>query len=126
MIDAAERDGKLHRGTAIEATAGNTGLGLALVAERKGTRSPCHPDKMFQEKIFHVRALSGGARLAPTLPVATRSTKTWRLAPPKKFRGDVNQFGNPPTPMANERSTGPEIWEQMQHSMIGGVGPAER
>src|SRR5919197_2842401 len=58
MIEAAERDGKLEPGgTIVEATAGNTGLGLALVAARKGYRLVLViPDKMSQEKIFHLRA----------------------------------------------------------------------
>ncbi|MEO8215228.1 MAG: pyridoxal-phosphate dependent enzyme, partial [Myxococcales bacterium] len=59
MIEAAEREGTLKRnGTLVEATAGNTGLGLALVAARKGYRLVLViPDKMSQEKVFHLRAL---------------------------------------------------------------------
>ena len=59
MIDAAEREGKLKPGgTIVEATAGNTGLGLALIAGAKGYRLILViPDKMSQEKIAHVRAL---------------------------------------------------------------------
>src|SRR5437867_5611846 len=59
MIEAAERDGSLEPGgTLIEATAGNTGLGLALVAAQKGYRLLLViPDKMAQEKVFHLRAL---------------------------------------------------------------------
>src|SRR5438876_12015392 len=59
MIEAAEEEGKLEPGgTVIEATAGNTGLGLALVAGAKGYRVVLViPDKMSQEKISHVRAL---------------------------------------------------------------------
>src|ERR1700719_3731830 len=59
MIEAAERDGKLAPGgTIIEATAGNTGLGLALAAIHKGYRLLLViPDKMSQEKIFHLRAM---------------------------------------------------------------------
>src|SRR6266403_4345122 len=65
MIEAAERDGKLLPGGAvIEATAGNTGLGLALVAGAKGYRVILViPDKMSQEKISHVRALGAEVRL---------------------------------------------------------------
>src|ERR1700758_2764044 len=65
MIDAAERDGRLRPGaTIVEATAGNTGLGLALVAARKGYRLVLvTPDKMSQEKIFHLRALGADVRL---------------------------------------------------------------
>jgi len=65
MIEAAEREGKLEPGgTVIEATAGNTGLGLALVAGAKGYRVVLViPDKMSQEKISHVRALGAEVRL---------------------------------------------------------------
>ena len=65
MIEAAEREGKLKPGgTIIEATAGNTGLGLALIAGAKGYRIILViPDKMSQEKIAHVRALGAEVRL---------------------------------------------------------------
>ena len=65
MIEAAEREGTLQPGgTVIEATAGNTGLGLALVAGAKGYRVLLViPDKMSQEKIFHVRALGAEVRI---------------------------------------------------------------
>ena len=65
MIEAAERDGKLRPGgTVIEATAGNTGLGLALVAGAKGYRVLLViPDKMSQEKIFHIRALGAEVKI---------------------------------------------------------------
>src|ERR671935_1488288 len=59
MIEAAEADGRLKAGgTIVEATAGNTGLGLALVAAQKGYRLILvMPDKMAQEKIFNLRAM---------------------------------------------------------------------
>ncbi len=71
MIEAAERDGKIKPGgTLIEATAGNTGLGLALVAAQKGYRLILViPDKMAQEKILHgepTRARSWKRRIQPT------------------------------------------------------------
>src|SRR5690349_17690550 len=58
MIEAAERDGKLRPGsTIVEATAGNTGLGLALVAAQKGYRLVLViPDKMSREKVCHLKA----------------------------------------------------------------------
>src|SRR3990170_3202573 len=66
MIEAAERDGHLKKNSLIiEATAGNTGLGLALVAAQKGHRLLIVvPDKMSQEKIFHLKAL--GAEVIST------------------------------------------------------------
>src|SRR3970282_827785 len=72
MIEAAEREGKLEKGGLIvEATAGNTGLGLALVAVQKGYRVLLVvPDKMSQEKIFHLRAM--GAEIWLTRSDATK------------------------------------------------------
>ena len=65
MIEAAERDGRLKPGgTIIEATAGNTGLGLALVAALKGYKLILVvPDKMSREKIFHLKAMGAEVRL---------------------------------------------------------------
>jgi len=131
MIEAAEADGNLQPGgTVVEATAGNTGLGLALVAGAKGYRVLLViPDKMSQEKISHVKAL--GAEVRITRSDVTRGHPEYyqdmaaRLA--KEIAGAfyVNQFGNPANPLAHERTTGPEIWEQMRHdvdAVIVGVG----
>src|SRR5438876_3933961 len=131
MVEAAERDGQLAPGgTIIEATAGNTGLGLALVAAAKGYRIILViPDKMSQEKIAHVRALGAEVRL--TRSDVTRGHPEYyqdmaaRLT--KEIPGAfyVNQFGNPANPLAHERTTGPEIWEQMRHdvdAIVVGVG----
>jgi cystathionine beta-synthase len=131
MIEAAERDGHLvPGGTIIEATAGNTGLGLALVAAAKGYRCILViPDKMSQEKIAHVRALGAEVRL--TRSDVTRGHPEYyqdvaaRLANEIAGGFYVNQFGNPANPLAHERSTGPEIWEQMRHdvdAIVVGVG----
>ena len=131
MIEAAERDGKLSPGgTVIEATAGNTGLGLALVAGAKGYRVLLViPDKMSQEKIFHIRAL--GAEVKIVRSDVTRGHPEYyqdvaaRLAEEIPGAFYVNQFGNPANPTAHERSTGPEIWEQMRHdvdAIVCGVG----
>src|SRR6266576_861904 len=131
MIEAAEADGKLEPGgTVVEATAGNTGLGLALVAGAKGYRVLLViPDKMSQEKISHVKAL--GAEVRITRSDVTRGHPEYyqdvaaRLA--KEIPGGfyVNQFGNPANPEAHERTTGPKIWEQMRHdvdTIVCGVG----
>src|SRR3982751_6113658 len=131
MIEAAEQDGKLQPGgTVIEATAGNTGLGLALVAGAKGYRVLLViPDKMSQEKIFHVKAL--GAEVKIVRSDVTRGHPEYyqdvaaRLADEIPGAFYVNQFGNPANPRAHERSTGPEIWEQMRHdvdAIVCGVG----
>ena len=131
MIEAAEEDGKLELGgTVIEATAGNTGLGLALVAAAKGYRVLLViPDKMSQEKISHVRALGAEVRL--TRSDVMRGHPEYyqdvaaRLAEEIPGAFYVNQFGNPANPLAHERTTGPEIWEQMRHDLdaiVVGVG----
>src|SRR5690348_13128465 len=131
MIEAAERDGHLvPGGTIIEATAGNTGLGLALVAAAKGYRCILIiPDKMSQEKIAHVRALGAEVRIVRS--DVTRGHPEYyqdvaaRLAEEIPGAFYVNQFGNPANPKAHERSTGPEIWEQMRHdvdAIVCGVG----
>ncbi len=131
MVEAAERDGKLEPGgTIIEATAGNTGLGLALIAGAKGYRIILViPDKMSQEKIAHVRALGAEVRL--TRSDVTRGHPEYyqdmaaRLAAEIPGAFYVNQFGNSANPLAHERGTGPEIWEQMGHhldAVVCGVG----
>src|ERR1700731_904225 len=131
MIEAAEYEGKLEMGgTGIEATAGNTGLGLALVASAKGYRVVLViPDKMSQEKISHIKAL--GAEVRVTRSDVTRGHPEYyqdvaaRLAEEIPGGFYVNQFGNPANPLAHERSTGPEIWEQMRHdvdAIVVGVG----
>src|SRR6266436_4601518 len=131
LIEAAERDGKLGPGgTLIEATAGNTGLGLALVAAQKGYRLILViPDKMSQEKILHLRAL--GARAVITRSDVTKGHPEYyqdlaeRIAAETPGAFYVNQFKNPANPLAHETSTGPEIWEQMHHdvdAVVVGVG----
>jgi len=131
MIEAGEREGQLRPGgTVIEATAGNTGLGLALVAGAKGYRVLLViPDKMSQEKISHVKALGAEVRL--TRSDVTRGHLEYyqdvaaRLAEEIPGGFYVNQFGNPANPLAHERTTGPEIWEQMRHDVdviVVGVG----
>jgi cystathionine beta-synthase len=131
MIEAAEREGKLEPGgTVIEATAGNTGIGLALVAGAKGYRVLLvMPDKMSQEKISHVKAL--GAEVRITRSDVTRGHPEYyqdmaaRLAEEIPGGFYVNQFSNPANPLAHERTTGPEIWEQMRHdvdAIVVGVG----
>lgn len=131
MIDAAESEGKLEPGGIIvEATAGNTGLGLALIAAAKGYRCILViPDKMSQEKVAHVRAL--GAEVRMTRSDVNKGHPEYyqdmaaRIARETPGALYVNQFGNPANPLAHERGTGPEIWEQMGHhldAVVVGVG----
>ncbi|MGC2786858.1 MAG: cysteine synthase family protein, partial [Roseiarcus sp.] len=131
MIEAAERDGRLKPGGVIvEATAGNTGLGLALVAAAKSYRLILViPDKMSREKIFHLRAM--GAEI-----VLTRSDvgkghpeyyqdKAARVAAETPGAIFINQFANPANPLAHELTTAPEILEQLDgevDAIVCGVG----
>ena len=131
MIEAAERDGRLKAGgTLIEATAGNTGLGLALVASQKGYRLILViPDKMAQEKIFHLRALGAEVRMTRS-DVAKGHPEYYqdmaaRLTTEIPGAIYVNQFANPANPLAHETGTAPEIWQQMEHqvdAIVCGVG----
>ena len=131
LIEAAEREGKIKPGgLLIEATAGNTGLGLALVAGQKGYRLLLViPDKMSQEKIFHLKAM--GAEVQLTRSDVSKGHPEYyrdvaeRLAReiPNSFY--VNQFGNPANPRAHEETTGPEIWKQTERrldAVVCGVG----
>src|SRR5450432_1604137 len=130
MIEAAERAGHLRPGaTLVEATAGNTGLGLALVAGRKGYRLLLViPDKMSQEKIFHLRALGAEVRLTRS-DVAKGHPEYYQDLAARLAREQgaffVNQFENPANPLAHETTTGPEIWRQMEgrlDAVVCGVG----
>jgi cystathionine beta-synthase len=130
MIEAAERDGRLRPGgTIIEATAGNTGLGLALVAARKGYKLILVvPDKMAREKIFNLRAL--GAEVVLTRSDVGKGHPEYYQDMAERIAQEtgavfVNQFANPANPEAHEKTTGPEIWEQMEHqvdAVVCGVG----
>ena len=132
MIEAAEADGSLKPGgTIIEATAGNTGLGLALVAAQKGYRLVLVvPDKMAQEKIFHLRAL--GAEIFLTRSDVGKGHPEYYQDMAERMGKEngwfyVNQFGNPANPRAHETTTGPEIYAQMQgdlDAVVCGIGSA--
>ncbi|MGH8307236.1 MAG: pyridoxal-phosphate dependent enzyme [Gammaproteobacteria bacterium] len=130
MITEAEKRGDLKPGgTIIEATAGNTGLGLALVAAQKGYRLILViPDKMSQEKIFNLRAM--GAEVVLTRSDVSKGHPEYYQDLAKRMSQEqgayfVNQFGNPDNVRAHETTTGPEIWEQMEHrldAVVVGVG----
>lgn len=130
MIEAAEQSGALQPGaTVVEATAGNTGLGLAFVALRKGYKLLLvMPDKMSREKISHLRALGADVRMTRSDVgkghPAYYQDMAGRLA--QELGGFyINQFENPANPLAHERTTAPEIWEQMEgrlDAVIAGVG----
>jgi cystathionine beta-synthase len=118
MIEEAEKRGDIKPGdTIVEATAGNTGLGLALVAAQKGYKLIIVlPDKMSQEKIFNLRAM--GAEVILTRSDVGRGHPEYYQdlgASIAKEQGAyfINQFGNPDNPLAHEMGTAPEILEQM-------------
>jgi cystathionine beta-synthase len=131
MVEAAERDGTLKPGgTIIEATAGNTGVGLALVAAVKGYRCIfVMPDKMSQDKINLLKAYGAEVVITPT-SVAADSPESYngvadRLAKeiPNAYR--PNQFENPNNPLAHYLTTGPEIWEDSEGRVevfVAGMG----
>jgi cystathionine beta-synthase len=131
MIEQAERDGHLKPGgTIIEATAGNTGLGLALVAALKGYKlTLVVPDKMSREKIFHLRAL--GAEVLLTRSDVGKGHPAYyqdyakRLAQESPGAFYIDQFNNPANPAAHRQTTAPELWLQMEQqidTIVVGVG----
>src|SRR6185295_3210568 len=130
MIEEAERRGDIKPGgTIVEATAGNTGLGLALVAAQKGYRVILVlPDKMSQEKIFNLREM--GAEVVLTRSDVEKGHPEYyqdlgaRLAREHGYF-HINQFGNPDNPKAHATTTGPEILEQMDgqvDAVVVGIG----
>lgn len=133
MIEGAEERGQLRAdGTVVEATAGNTGLGLALVARAKGYRVVLVvPDKMSTEKVLHLKAL--GAEVHITRSDVGKGHPEYyqdyaaRLAAeiPGAFFAD--QFNNPDNPAAHEQTTGPELWAQSGErldAIVIGIGSA--
>jgi len=119
MIEGAEKAGRIRPGdTLVEGTAGNTGLGLALVAQQKGYRLVLVvPDKMSREKIFNLKAM--GAEVVLTRSDVAKGHPEYyqdmaeRIARETPGAYFINQFGNPDNPRAHYETTGPEILEQM-------------
>ncbi|MEE4174343.1 MAG: pyridoxal-phosphate dependent enzyme [Xanthomonadales bacterium] len=131
MIEEAERSGELRPGgTIVEGTAGNTGLGLALVAAQKGYRLVLViPDKMSREKISNLKAM--GAEVVLTRSDVAKGHPEYYQDLAKTLSEEIegsyfiNQFGNPNNPRAHEEITGPEIWRQMGgdlDAIVLGVG----
>jgi cystathionine beta-synthase len=131
MIADAERRGLLRPGgTIIEATAGNTGVGLAMVAAVKGYRCIfVLPDKMSHEKISLLKAYGAEVVITPTA-VAPDSPESYngvadRLSREIPGAWRPNQFTNLSNPEAHYRTTGPEIWQQTEGRVtvfVAGVG----
>ena len=131
MIEAAEADGRLKPGgTIVEATAGNTGLGLALVGGRKGYRTVLVvPDKMAREKVLHAKAM--GAEVISTRSDVGKGHPDYYQdlaeAITQRTPGAIyiNQFANPANPRAHEATTGPELLRQLEgqvDAVVVGVG----
>jgi len=131
MIDAAERDGRLKPGgTVVEATSGNTGIGLALVCAVRGYKAIfVMTDKCSVEKVRYLKAL--GADVV-VVPVSAKPDSpdhyvntARRIAKETPNAVMVFQYGNPANPEAHYRTTGPEIWEQTEGKVthfVAGIG----
>lgn len=130
MIVQAEKRGDIHPGQLlVEATAGNTGLGLALTSRMRGYKLLLViPDKMSHEKINHLNAL-GVETVITRSDVGKGHPEYYQdlAARIAKERGGyyINQFENPDNPETHFLTTGPEIWEQLEHkvdAVVVGVG----
>ncbi len=131
MIEEAEKSGKLKPGaTLVEGTAGNTGIGLALVAAQKGYKLILViPDKMSKEKIFNLKAM--GAEIVLTRSDVAKGHPQYyqdlaaTIAEETPGAFFINQFANPDNPKAHYQSTAPEIYQQLDNevdAIVFGVG----
>jgi cystathionine beta-synthase len=117
MIDRAERAGELKPGgTIVEATSGNTGIGLALTCSVRGYRSIfVMTDKASQEKVRYLKSL--GADVIVVSSAAKLDSPDHYVNTAKRIAAETpnailtNQYANPANPEAHYRTTGPEIWE---------------
>jgi cystathionine beta-synthase len=120
IIEAAEKDGSLKPGgTIVEATSGNTGIGLAIAAALRGYRCIfTMPDKMSQEKVRLLRAFGADVIITPTAVPPDHPENYLMVA--KRIAHETpnaifaNQFYNEANPQAHYETTGPEIWEQTE------------
>jgi cystathionine beta-synthase len=131
MIDAAERSGALPPGgTIVEPTSGNTGIGLALVAQQRGYSCVfvC-PDKVSQDKINVLRAYGAEVVVCPTA-VSPDSPDSYysvsdRLARERPGGWKPDQYANPENPRSHYETTGPQLWEQTDGRIthfVAGIG----
>ncbi len=120
MVEAAEREGALKPGGVIvEATSGNTGMALAMVAAIRGYRCIfTMPDKMSQEKVKLLRAFGAEVVIVPTAVPPDHpehyTVKAETIARETPGAILANQFYNPANPQAHYETTGPEIWSQTE------------
>ncbi|PJM73796.1 cystathionine beta-synthase [Bifidobacterium primatium] len=131
IIDAAEKAGQLKPGgTIVEPTSGNTGVGLALVAQQRGYHAIFTlPDKVSEDKRAVLRAYGAEVIVTPTDagPGDPRSyyDVSDRLAREIPGAFKPNQYDNPNGPLSHYYTTGPEIWEQTDHTVthyVAGIG----
>ncbi len=131
MVEAAERSGQLRPGgTIVEPTSGNTGIGLAIVAQRKGYRClfVC-PDKVGQDKLEVLRAFGADVVVCPTAVAANHPDSYYSVS--DRLVGEIDgawkpdQYSNPDNPASHYHSTGPELWAQTQGGIthfVAGIG----
>ncbi|HKF78091.1 MAG TPA: cystathionine beta-synthase [Candidatus Dormibacteraeota bacterium] len=131
MVEAAEQAGLLRPGgTIVEPTSGNTGIGLALVAQTRGYRCifVC-PDKVSPDKIDVLKAYGAEVVVCPTA-VAPEDPRSYyrvsdRLAAETPGGWKPDQYANPNNPRSHYETTGPEVWEQTDGRIthfVAGVG----
>jgi cystathionine beta-synthase len=131
IIDAAERDGLLRPGgTIVEPTSGNTGVGLALVAQQRGYRTVfVVPDKVSEDKRAVLRAYGAEVVVTPT-DVAPEDPRSYysvsdRIVAETPGAYKPNQYDNPQGPLSHYETTGPEIWRDTDGTVthfVAGVG----
>ena len=131
MIEAAEREGKLKPGgTIVEATSGNTGIGLALAAAVRGYRCTfVMTDKASVEKVRYLKARGADVVVVPAS--AKPGTPDHYVSTARRIASETpnsfypNQYAHPANPLAHYRTTGPEIWEQTEGRIthfVAGLG----
>ena len=131
MIEAAEKSGELQAGgTIVEPTSGNTGVGLAIVAQQKGYRCVfVVPDKVSGDKISVLRAYGADVEVCPTAVPPEHPDSYYsvsdRLVAEIDGAWKPNQYANEYNPLSHYESTGPEIWTQTEGRVthfVAGVG----
>jgi cysteine synthase len=127
MIDDAERRGLLGPGaTIVEATSGNTGIGLALVAAARGYRLVLTmPERMSRERVLLLRYLGAEVVLTPGVLMRDAVDRARQLLDATPGALSLNQFANPANPEAHRRGTGPEIFADSEGAVdafVAGVG----
>ncbi|MGH3822266.1 MAG: pyridoxal-phosphate dependent enzyme, partial [Pseudonocardiaceae bacterium] len=131
MVEAAERSGRLKPGgTIVEPTSGNTGIGLAMVAQRKGYQCLfVLPDKVGEDKRDVLKAYGAEVVVCPTAVAVDHPDSYYsvsdRLAAEIDGAWKPDQYSNPENPASHYHSTGPELWAQTQGRIthfVAGIG----